>query len=45
MPRSHAGISDLSHLHQFELADGRRIGFPNDDFAPELSWEDHTHDR
>lgn len=33
---------DLSHLHQFELADGRRIGFPSDDFAPELSWEDHS---
>jgi hypothetical protein len=25
--------SDLSHLREFELADGRRIGFPSDDFA------------
>lgn len=31
---------DLSHLHDFELRDGRRIGFPSDDFAPELTWED-----
>lgn len=31
---------DLSHLHDFELADGRRIGFPDDEFAPDLSWED-----
>jgi hypothetical protein len=23
---------DVSHLHEFLLADGRRIGFPNDDF-------------
>jgi hypothetical protein len=23
---------DLSHLHMFELADGRRIGFPDPDF-------------
>lgn len=33
---------DLSHLHDFELADGRRIGFPSDDFAPELAWEDQA---
>jgi hypothetical protein len=33
---------DLSHLHEFELADGRRIGFPDDEFAPELVWEDHA---
>lgn len=33
---------DLAHLHQFELADGRRIGFPDDDFAPDLGWLDHT---
>ena len=28
---------DLSHLHQFELADGRRIGYPDPDpfVAPE----------
>jgi len=30
---------DLSHLHEFELPDGRRIGFPDDKFASELSWE------
>jgi hypothetical protein len=23
---------DLSHLHQFELSDGRLVGFPNEDF-------------
>jgi Plasmid pRiA4b ORF-3-like protein len=33
---------DLSHLHEFELADGRRIGFPDDEFAPELVWEDQA---
>lgn len=33
---------DLSHLHAFELRDGRRIGFPSDDFAPDLSWEDQA---
>src|SRR5438132_1373996 len=27
---------DLSHLHEFELADGRRIGFPDDEFAREV---------
>ncbi len=31
---------DRSHLHDFELADGRKIGFPSNDFAPELVWED-----
>jgi hypothetical protein len=33
---------DLSHLHDFELSDGRRIGYPSDEFAPELAWEDHS---
>jgi hypothetical protein len=33
---------DLSHLHEFELADGRRLGFPSEDYAPELVWEDHA---
>jgi hypothetical protein len=33
---------DPSHLHEFQLADGRRIGFPGDEFAPELAWEDHA---
>jgi hypothetical protein len=33
---------DLSHLHEFELADGRRVGYPNEDFAPEVIWEDQA---
>jgi hypothetical protein len=33
---------DLSHMHQFELADGRLIGYPDDDFAPDLLWLDHA---
>ncbi len=33
---------DLSHLHEFQLAGGRRIGFPDDEFAPEMVWEDHA---
>jgi hypothetical protein len=33
---------DLSHLHEFELADGRRVGFTDDEFAPELVWEDEA---
>jgi pRiA4b ORF-3-like protein len=33
---------DLSHLHEFELADGRRIGFPSEEFEPELVWEDQA---
>lgn len=33
---------DLSHLHTFELADGRVIGFPDDSFGPELVWLDHA---
>jgi hypothetical protein len=33
---------DFSHLHEFELADGRRIGFPDEEFAPELVWLDHA---
>jgi hypothetical protein len=33
---------DLSHLHNFELADGRLIGYPDDSFAPELVWLDHA---
>jgi Plasmid pRiA4b ORF-3-like protein len=32
---------DLSHLHEFELADGRLIGFPDDSFAPDVVWLDH----
>jgi hypothetical protein len=33
---------DISHLHGFELADGRRIGFPSEEFEPELVWEDQA---
>jgi len=33
---------DLSHLHEFELPDGRRIGYPDDSFGPELMWLDHA---
>jgi hypothetical protein len=33
---------DLSHLHEFELADGRRIGFADDDFDPEPEFLDHA---
>jgi hypothetical protein len=33
---------DLGHLHEFELPDGRRIGYPDDEFAPELKWIDHA---
>lgn len=33
---------DLSHLHEFRLADGRLIGFPDDEFAPEVVWEDQA---
>ncbi len=36
------GRWDLSHLHEFELADGRLIGFPDDEFAPDVVWLDHT---
>lgn len=33
---------DLSHLHGFELADGRLIGYPDDSFAPDVEWLDHA---
>jgi hypothetical protein len=33
---------DLSHLHEFELSDGRRIGFPDDEYVEEITWEDHA---
>jgi hypothetical protein len=33
---------DLSHLHEFELADERLIGFPDDSFEPEVVWLDHA---
>lgn len=33
---------DLSHLHEFELADRRLIGFPDDSFEPDVVWLDHA---
>jgi hypothetical protein len=33
---------DLSHLHAFELGDGRLIGFPDDSFEPDVVWLDHA---
>jgi len=33
---------DLSHLHEFELADGRRIGLPDDEFDEPGSCLDDT---
>lgn len=33
---------DLSHLHVFELADGRRVGFPDDPFDLGMGWLDHA---
>ncbi len=36
------GRWDLSHLHEFELASGRKIGFPDDEFSPEVVWEDQA---
>ena len=33
---------DLSHLHVFELADQRLIGFPADSFGTEMTWLDHA---
>jgi hypothetical protein len=35
------GRWDFSHLHAFELTDGRRIGFPDEDFG-EGGWIDHA---
>ena len=39
-PRSRAGTS--RSIHQFELADGRLIGYPDDSYAPDLVWLDHA---
>jgi hypothetical protein len=33
---------DLSHLHEFELPDGRLIGYPDDTFEPDMVWLDHA---
>ena len=36
------GRWDLSHLHEFRLAGDRKIGYPDDEFAPEVVWEDQA---
>jgi hypothetical protein len=33
---------DLSHLHEFQLADGRLIGHPDESFEPDVVWHDHA---
>lgn len=33
---------DLSHLHEFELPDGRLVGYPDDSFEPDVVWQDHA---
>jgi hypothetical protein len=33
---------DLGHLHSFELADERLIGYPDDTYAPDVVWLDHA---
>jgi hypothetical protein len=33
---------DLSHLHSFELADERLIGYPDDTYEPDVVWLDHA---
>lgn len=33
---------DLGHLHSFELADERLIGYPDDEFEPDVVWLDHA---
>ncbi len=40
MPRSCDEI--LTHLHSFELGDGRPVGYPEDSFASEPVWVDHA---
>ncbi|MEA2221938.1 MAG: hypothetical protein QOH83_314 [Solirubrobacteraceae bacterium] len=36
------GRWDRSHLHEFELDGGRKIGYSDDEFAPEVVWEDQA---
>jgi hypothetical protein len=36
------GRWDLSHLHEFELPDGRLVGYPDESFEPEFARLDHT---
>lgn len=36
------GRWDRSHLHEFELDGARKIGYPDDEFAPEVVWEDQA---
>ena len=33
---------DRSHLHSFELADERLIGYPDDTYEPDVVWLDHA---
>jgi hypothetical protein len=33
---------DLSHLHVFDLADGRRVGFPDEEFELDMGLLDHA---
>jgi hypothetical protein len=33
---------DLSHLHSFDLPDGRLVGYPDDTFEPDVVWLDHA---
>jgi pRiA4b ORF-3-like protein len=33
---------DRPHLHEFELADGRLIGYPDDTFEPDVVWLDQA---
>ncbi len=33
---------DLSHLHEFELPDGRLVGYPDDTWEPDVVWHDHA---
>ncbi len=33
---------DLSHLHEFELPDGRLVGYPDNTWEPDVVWHDHV---
>ncbi|HYB25527.1 MAG TPA: hypothetical protein VEF89_02820 [Solirubrobacteraceae bacterium] len=33
---------DLSHLHEFELPDGRLVGYPDDTYESDVVWLDHA---
>ncbi len=36
------GRYELTHLHEFDLSDGRRIGFPHAEEPSGRGWEDHA---